>query len=61
VGCGLGEDSSSAGEGSEPAAETALRNVILITLDTTRADALGAYGQVLPTTPGIDRMAAGHR
>ncbi len=58
VGCGVGEDSSSAGRGSEPEAETALRNVILVTMDTTRADALGAYGQVLPTTPRIDRMAS---
>ena len=58
VGCGVGEESSSAGGGSEPAAETTLRNVILITMDTTRADALGAYGQVLPTTPRIDRMAS---
>jgi arylsulfatase A-like enzyme len=32
-------------------------NLIVITLDTTRADALGAYGQTLPTTPRIDRMA----
>ena len=36
----------------------ALRNVVLITLDTTRADALGVYGQPLPTSPHIDRMAA---
>jgi arylsulfatase A-like enzyme len=58
VGCGVGEDLSSAGKTSELAAETALRNVILLTMDTTRADALGAYGQVLPTTPRIDRMAS---
>ena len=30
----------------------------MITLDTTRADALGAYGQALPVTPRIDAMAA---
>lgn len=40
------------------APEPAIRNVILITLDTTRADALGAYGQSLPASPNIDRMAA---
>jgi arylsulfatase A-like enzyme len=34
------------------------RNVVLITLDTTRADALGAYGQRRPTSPRIDAMAA---
>jgi hypothetical protein len=50
MGCGVSEDSSSPREGGAPAAETALRNVILITMDTTRADALGAYGQVLPAT-----------
>ena len=33
-------------------------SLILITLDTTRADALGTYGQVLPVSPEIDRMAA---
>ncbi len=32
-------------------------HVVLITLDTTRADALGVYGQALPTTPHIDRMS----
>jgi len=33
-------------------------NVLLITLDTVRADALGAYGQPSPTTPVLDRVAA---
>jgi len=32
-------------------------NVLLITMDTTRADALGVYGQPLPVTPNIDRLA----
>ena len=32
-------------------------NVVLITLDTVRADALGAYGQELDTTPSLDRLA----
>ncbi len=32
-------------------------NVVVVTLDTTRADALGAYGQPLPVTPRIDAMA----
>jgi arylsulfatase A-like enzyme len=30
----------------------------VITLDTVRADAIGAYGQEKPTTPRIDEMAA---
>ena len=32
-------------------------NLIVITLDTTRADALGVYGQELSTSPAIDWMA----
>ncbi len=32
-------------------------NIILITLDTTRADHLSAYGYSRPTTPNIDRLA----
>jgi arylsulfatase A-like enzyme len=34
-------------------------NVLLVTLDTTRADHLGAYGYARPTTPHLDAMAAG--
>ena len=33
-------------------------NVVLITLDTIRADALGSYGQRRPITPNLDRLAA---
>jgi arylsulfatase A-like enzyme/Flp pilus assembly protein TadD len=33
-------------------------NVLLITMDTTRADALGAYGQSLPSSPRIDGLAS---
>ncbi|MDH3211968.1 MAG: sulfatase-like hydrolase/transferase [Myxococcales bacterium] len=47
------------GADSEPStAQIAPRNVVLITLDTVRADALGCYGQPLPTSPRIDRLAA---
>ena len=47
------------GADSEPSAtQVAPRNVVLITLDTVRADALGCYGQPLPTSPRIDRLAA---
>jgi arylsulfatase A-like enzyme len=39
--------------------ETPVRpNLVLITLDTLRADALGAYGQRANTTPNIDRLAS---
>jgi arylsulfatase A-like enzyme len=40
----------------ESAADDEL-NVVLITLDTTRADALGSYGQRLPISPNFDRLA----
>ena len=33
-------------------------NVLLVTIDTLRADHLGAYGYPRPTSPGIDRLAA---
>jgi arylsulfatase A-like enzyme len=33
-------------------------NLILVTLDTTRADHLGAYGYPRPTSPALDRLAA---
>ncbi|MEO6775209.1 MAG: sulfatase-like hydrolase/transferase [Kofleriaceae bacterium] len=33
-------------------------NVLLITIDTTRADHLGAYGYPRPTSPNIDKVAA---
>ncbi len=32
-------------------------NILLVTLDTTRADHLGCYGYSRPTTPNIDRLA----
>lgn len=32
-------------------------NVVLITLDTTRADVIGAYGNPLGLTPNLDRLA----
>jgi arylsulfatase A-like enzyme/Tfp pilus assembly protein PilF len=34
------------------------QNVLLITIDTLRADALGAYGNASASTPAIDRLAA---
>ena len=35
-----------------------IRNVLIISLDTTRADHLGCYGFDKPTTPHIDALAA---
>src|SRR5262249_25386758 len=34
-------------------------NIILVSLDTTRADRLSCYGHGRPTSPRIDRVAAG--
>jgi len=34
-------------------------NILLITLDTTRADHIGAYGDRRARTPNLDRLAAG--
>ncbi|MFW6031736.1 MAG: sulfatase [Myxococcota bacterium] len=42
-----------ASESSEPSEP----NVVLITVDTLRADHLGCYGHPRPTSPHIDRMA----
>lgn len=40
------------------AASTPLPDIVLITLDTTRADHVGAYGYPRATTPAIDELAA---
>src|SRR6266516_1789194 len=37
----------------------ASQNVLLITIDTLRADAVGAYGNRSVATPWMDRLAAG--
>ncbi len=41
-----------------PGAPARPRNVLLITLDTTRADHLGCYGRRPSRTPNLDRLAA---
>jgi len=46
---------------SKPAREDALCadcNVVLISMDTVRADRLGIYGHSRPTSPNVDRLAA---
>jgi arylsulfatase A-like enzyme len=49
---GCGDD-----PGAPARAETKRLNVLVITVDTLRADALGIYGQTRPTSPSIDRLA----
>ena len=41
----------------EPTVRVPQANVLLITLDTTRADRIGAYGYSPASTPNIDRLA----
>ena len=49
----------SAGWSADVASETgSAPNLLLITLDTTRADHIGSYGYPLPTSPNLDRLAA---
>jgi arylsulfatase A-like enzyme len=43
-------------EASSPGAE-GRRSVLLVTLDTTRADRIGAYGHAKAMTPTLDRLA----
>jgi len=42
----------------EPRPRAGRHNLLLISLDTLRADHVGAYGSRLPTTPVLDAMAA---
>lgn len=47
---------SSGGAGKEPVEQRLAENLLLITIDTLRADYLGSYGAERPT-PGIDGLA----
>jgi arylsulfatase A-like enzyme len=47
-----------AGPASSPRPPTPRRNLVLITLDTTRADHLGSYGWKPARTPNLDALAA---
>jgi len=42
---------------SETSTSTSATNIVLISIDTLRADHLGCYGSVRPTSPAIDAMA----
>jgi arylsulfatase A-like enzyme/Flp pilus assembly protein TadD len=45
--------------GAGPSGTLAGANILLITLDTTRADRLGCYGYQSASTPTLDRLARG--
>jgi arylsulfatase A-like enzyme len=66
---GAGCDSRSPGDSGTPADAARVvreplpfgatpRNVVLVTMDTVRADALGAYGQRVAASPHLDRLAS---
>jgi len=68
VACGSDSDNSTREKIPDPAAvptrnppapsrEPRPLNLVLITLDTTRADALGTYGQALESSPRVDQLA----
>jgi len=52
-----GSDEGGSGDTSTILRQPGL-NVLLITIDTLRADALGSYGHPMAATPWIDRLAA---
>lgn len=62
VGCGGSEapdaTPSASSASSAAGAAAGARNLLLITLDTLRADRLGAYGYAAAATPEMDRLAA---
>jgi arylsulfatase A-like enzyme len=58
-GCGDSSSPSSASPGATGAAPSGRApSVLLVTLDTTRADHLGAYGDAAAQTPTLDALAA---
>ncbi len=60
VACGSGQSDSSGGGASERAAAAPDRpfNVLLLSIDTLRADHLSCYGYERETSPALDRFAA---
>ena len=55
---GCGEETPRAGPVADVRAVAAGANVLLISMDTTRADRLGCYGHEGARTPTLDRIAA---
>lgn len=58
VAAGAGCLIANAARGDDPSAVAKPPNIVLITLDTTRADKLGCYGYPLETSPALDKLAA---
>lgn len=54
-GCALSTD---APEAAAPEPQTPRPNVVLLSIDTLRADRLGSYGHARPTSPRLDELAA---
>ncbi|ANM30982.1 hypothetical protein ABI59_17480 [Acidobacteria bacterium Mor1] len=52
------EQPAPAGNGSRGAGDPARPNILLVSLDTLRADGLGCYGNERSTSPFLDRIAA---
>ena len=44
-------------ERAAPARDIPVRNLLLITIDTLRADRVGAYGYAAARTPALDALA----
>ena len=57
LGLGLSAFSSLAGATAEPPSAKTRPNILLITIDTLRADHLSSYGYHLKTSPTIDKLA----
>jgi arylsulfatase A-like enzyme len=55
----LGAVAAGCGTDCTPASDSPRRNVVLVTVDTLRADHLGCYGNPSVRTPEIDRFARG--
>ena len=45
-------------QGESPGSGARVRSILLITIDTLRADRLGAYGDTTARTPVMDGLAA---
>ncbi len=58
AGCATDQGGGSAGASAASTPGGPLPNIVILTLDTTRADHLGSYGYFRDTTPQLDALAA---